>query len=72
MSEQQPNIQQPSFLWLRSFAIAAGLHLIYLSQFKPTVPELFIWVDLAIILMWGLGSNGREAIIDILKARAMK
>lgn len=61
---------QPSFFWLRTFAIFAGINLCGLAWFRPAVPEVFIWVLLIIILMWGLGSNAREAVIDILKARA--
>lgn len=61
---------QPSFVWLRTFAIFAMLNLCGLAWFKPEVPEVFIWVLVIIILMWGLGSNAREAVIDVLKARA--
>lgn len=74
MSEQsQPTQpQQPNFKWLRAFAVIAGLNICGLSWFKPDTPDVFIWVLLGVVLMWGLGANAREAIIDILKTRAGK
>lgn len=72
MSDNQPIITQPSFFWLRMFAIAAMLNICGLAWFRPDTPSIFIWVLVIIVLMWGLGANGREALVDVLKAKAQR
>lgn len=67
---QQTQITQPSFFWMRLAAITALLNICGLAWFRPDTPDIFVWVLVIIVLMWGLGSNGREALVDVLKSRA--
>lgn len=64
MSEQT----EPSFKWTRTAAFIALLNMVAYPWFRADTPEYVYWALSAVVAYWALGSNGRQAIVEAVKA----
>lgn len=64
-------MSQPSYKYTRAMAFAAFVHFVVIS-FRPETNDIYAQIDLLIILIWAVGSNGREALVDAVKAWASR
>lgn len=67
-TKTEPVHTEPSLVWTRVLAYFAFFHFASYSLLVGEVSEVVMYFDLAVIICWAVGGNGRAALVDMARA----